>query len=194
MLLITTALLGAALLLWLLFGDPARDPAVAQLAAVGVALELPAASRPIRVVDGAGGLVEGTWAVGEDRLRVRVSPGLDAEAGAELARQERALLASLFVEHQAPYPGALSNTLRCPDALRPQEVEPRGEALFLVSLYANDRFAFGGCAEDLLRYRATAGAFYDAGLRELVRVEYFEPKEAAGRGPEVLRSFRWVGP
>lgn len=157
-------------------------------------LTLPAPATPERAIVTAGLLSEGTYVVGADRMRVRVTTELGPGEGAALAREERALLDGLFEDHQAPYPGALSNTLRCADELRPADVEPRGDALYLVQLYANDRYAFGGCAEDLLRYRATAGAWFDEGRAELIRVEYFEPKEGStNRGPDVLRSLRWVG-
>lgn len=191
--LIATAILGAGALVYLLLDGGQPDSLTSDLAGVGAALTLPGAL-PLHVIAPGGVLSEGVYAAGDDRLRVRVSANLDPGEGEQLAREERTLIFGLFEDHQAPYPGALSNTLRCPEELRPADIEPPGPALFLVSLYANDRYAFGGCADDLLRFRATVGAFYHPLLRQLMRVEYFEPKQSTGplAGPDVLRSFRWA--
>ncbi len=189
-----TALVALAVLGWLVMGNRPVDPLAGSLATVGAALTVPGPTVATRVAEATGVLSEGLWKTGDDRVRVRVSGDLGVTDGEALGREERAVIGSLFEDHQAPYPGALSNTLACPDTLRPADLEPRGDALFLVALYANDRYAFGGCAEDLLQYRATVAAFYGADRRELVRVEYFEPKKHEGpvRGPAVLRSFRWL--
>lgn len=194
-LLIATAVVGAAALAYLTLAGGPTDPLARDLAGVGVALELPAPAEAVQVVAPAGVLSEGIYRAGGDRLRVRVAREVEPADGDRLAEEEKALLFGLFEDHQAPYPGALSTTLRCADEHQPALLHQPGEARFLVGLYANDRYAFGGCADDLLRYRATVGAWYDAGRRKLVRIEYFEPREGAtDRGAAVLRSFRWVAP
>lgn len=191
-LLTATALLAAAWLGWLLL-SPA-DPVAEQLATAGIAVDLPVAATPVRVSAPDGVLAEGIYSVGTDRLRVRVSPDLDAKAGADLAAEERSLILGLFEDHQAPYPGALAHTLRCAPEFEPTDIEPRGAAAFLLTVYANDRYAYGGCAQDLLTFRSTVGAFYDEARHTLVRIEYFEPKGAPPHGPDVVRSLRWVTP
>lgn len=192
-LLLVTALLGLVGLVWLLFGGQEASGFSADLESVGVDLAVP---EPVGVVQkeaGAAGLEEAVYTIGEDRLHLRVARGLDPAAGARMAADSEALILGLFEDHQAPYPGALSNTLQCSPALRPQPLEPKAGAVFLLTLLANDRYVFGGCADDLLRFHATVGAWYDAAWGELVRIEYFEPRgpEGAVRGVERLRTFRW---
>ncbi len=188
-----TALVGGSFLAYLMADGGLADPLAVGLASVGAAVTVTGPVAALGVDAPRGVLVSGLYALGDDRLRLRVTAGLGPGEAAALALQERALIEGLFEDHQAPYPGALSTTLRCPDELRPAEVEPRGGALFLLGLQANDRLAFGGCAEDLLHYRATVGAFQDGGGTLLIRIEYFEPKdEINSRGPDVLRSFRWT--
>lgn len=192
-LLLVTALLGLAGLGWLLFGGGEATGFRADLAGIGVELSVPEPVRALQREAGAAGLAEAIYTTGEDRLHLRVARGLDPAAGARMAAESEALILGLFEDHQAPYPGALSNTLQCSPELRPQPLEPKAGATFLFSLLANDRYAFGGCADDLLRFHATVGAWYDAAWGELVRIEYFEPRgpEGAVRGPERLLSFRW---
>jgi hypothetical protein len=163
-------------------------PAQARLARAGVALALPAEAQVLRAEEEAGRLQTALLSVGSDQLRLRITEGLDAAGAAARVEEVRQVMDNLFEDRQAPYPGQLSNTLRCPDEYRPTPVEPRGEALAMVGLYANERLAFGGCSEDLLRYRATVGFFYDPSSRRLLRVEYFAALDAPDAGPDLLRS------
>ena len=193
-LLMLTAVVAGGVLVWFWNGGGQVDPLASQLQTVGAAMVVPGPTAPVRISAANGVLAEGTWSVGADRLRVRVASDLSALEGEALATEEKALILNLFEDHQVPYPGALSNTLQCPDALHPVDIEPRGSAVFLLGLYANDRYAFGGCAEDLVQFRATVAAYYDLAHRALVRLEYFEPKsgDAAPHGPDALRSFYWT--
>jgi hypothetical protein len=188
-----TALLGTAYLGYLLTLAPADELLAANLASVGAQLTLPVPSTPISVSAPDGRFEAGAYAVGPDHVRVRVTRGLDPAAGEALARQDRAVIFGLFEDHQAPYPGALSHTLRCPQGLMPRDREPRGEAAFLLSVFANSRYAFGGCADDLLRYEATVGAWYNPSLGTLLRIDYFQPRDppSPARGPSALGTFRW---
>lgn len=189
-LLATMGVIAGAALVWLLSqGDELQR----DLAGVGAHIAVPEPATALVVTAPGGVLASGLYGIGEDRLRVRVTSGLEAARGAELAREERSLILGLFGDHQVPYPGALSTTLRCPEHLLPAALEPGGSAAFVLGLYANDRLSYGGCAEDLLRYRATVAAFVDPNGGRLVRVEYFEPmgSSAPPRGPEVVRSFGW---
>jgi hypothetical protein len=184
----------ASVLAWLLLGAEPADPVIHQLGTAEIHLALPGPGSVVQLATADGVLVEGLFAVGVDRLRVRVTSHLTEAEAARLADQEQALLHGLYEDHQAPYPGALSTTLQCPPALEPQPLDAPERAAFLLSLHANDRFAYGGCAEDLLTWVATVGAFPDPERGRLVRVEYFEPKGNTGRGEAVLRSLDWSRP
>jgi len=164
------------------------DPLAEDLATAGAALTVPEPASRLRAQSPGGRLAEGLYAIGAARLRVRLTDGQDATA---LADAERTRVLALFEEHQAPYPGALSTSLRCPEALRPAALPDLPAARFALRLFANERLAYGGCADDLLRYRASYGAFVDAAGERLIRVEYFDLRDAADVGAELLRSFRW---
>lgn len=157
------------------------------LATLGVSMDV---DGQLTRVDDAAGRVSLLAELGGDRLRLRVDQDLDAAAADARIVEIRAVIDNLFGDRQAPYPGQLSNTLQCPERYQPEEL-PRGTwARSVIGLYANDRLAYGGCSEDLLRYHATVGFFYDAPGQRLFQVEYFAALDGEGdRGPAAVGSF-----
>ena len=180
--------LGAAAWLW---SQEPVEPAVSALDANLASITVEVALSESAVVERADlesdQLVHMVIVDGADRLRLRVTHGLD-ELGAQRRLDEaRGVLFAMFGERQAPYPGELSNTLKCPDVYKPVEHTPKGDATHLIRLYANERFGYGGCNADLLSYRATVGLYYDADSQRLLQAEYFSPVDAAlDKGPERL--------
>ncbi len=192
-LLLASLLAGSAALIYLLL--PARESAAGEveelLATVGAAIDLSGDAEVLRAERSEGRLRSALVGIGEDRLRIRVSEELDSAAAEALVNESRALIENLFADRQAPYPGQLSHTLRCPERYLPVEVAPRGPALAMLRLFANSRLAFGGCSDDLLRYSATVAFFYDETAGRLFRAEYFSAKEnPVDPGADLLRTFR----
>lgn len=189
-----TLAIGVVLLFFLLRQPSERaHPVAAMLATAGAELELP----PRAEIDWAeaedGRLRAAMVKIDDDRLRVRVVHGLDPMQAEGSIAEQRLQIAELFEDRQAPYPGHLSHTLRCPEAFLPETLEASGSASLLIRLYANDRMAFGGCSDDLLHYRATIGLFHDPRGQRLLRLEYFAPKAAQPEPAEaLLRSLHFV--
>ncbi len=193
-LLVVSLLLATAVLVLLLVArrpDAEKGSVGNLLATVGATIELPDDARVLRARESGGKLLTALISSTEDRLRIRVSEGIDRAQALKLVRESRAMIDNLFADRQAPYPGQLSHTLRCPERFLPAEVVAKGNALVMLRLFANGRLAFGGCSEDLLRYRATVAFFYDEPRERLFRVDYFAAKErTSDPGADVLRSFR----
>lgn len=122
---------------------------------------------------------------GDTRIRVRVVADLDAIAAEAYLQEQSAMLESLFLDRQAPYPGQLSRSLQCPDALHPQEhvVDPDGPLRRLWGLHANDRLAYGVCSEDLVSYRAAQALFVCPAARIAGTFEVFMPRDVAPDAP-----------
>ncbi|MAE71442.1 MAG: hypothetical protein CME06_13365 [Gemmatimonadetes bacterium] len=192
LLLLSLSLSTAALILLLVSRPGAKETDVqGLLATIKANIDLPAEARVLKAEQGEGELVMALISVAEDRLRIRVSEHLDRAEATELVQQSRAMIENLFMDRQAPYPGQLSHSLRCPDRFLPREIDSSDSALLMLRLFANDRLTFGGCSEDLLRYRATLAFFYDEPRKRLFRIDYFAAKEnAVDPGIDVLRSFR----
>jgi hypothetical protein len=189
-----TLALGLALLAVLLLRPPqAQHPVEAMLASAGLALELPPHAA-IEWADADGErLSAASVEIGSDRLRIRVLHDLDPAAADTAVVEQRLQISELFEDRQAPYPGQLSNTLRCPEMYQPQPLALEEPARWMVRLYANDRMAFGGCSDDLLHYQATVGLFYDRVGQRLVRLEYFAPRQGPVEPAEaLLRSLRFT--
>ena len=128
---------------------------------------------------------------GEARLRVGVTHELDPIRAEQRIDQERQRIDALFGDRQAPYPGELSHSLKCPDAFKPADHPNKGSARTMVRLFANERLAFGGCSDDLLAYRATIGTWYDPPNERLVQVTYYAPRtDTVDTGPELLAMTR----
>lgn len=163
------------------------SPLAANLGSLGLDLDLSTSATVDRADVEENRLVHMLVHDGDARVRIRATHDLDPAAAERRIAEARQRIDALFGERQAPYPGELSNTLKCPEAFKPVDHTPRGTAHTLVRLYANERLAFGGCADDLLAYRVTIGQYYDPASRRLVEVEYFSPRAAAADpGPDVL--------
>jgi hypothetical protein len=186
--------LGTLVLAFLLLPpDEVEHPVSRMLASVGATMDLPAEAEIEWAEAKSERLSAGLVSLGDDRLRVQVVEGLDPTRAEASIAEQRQRVTELFEDRQAPYPGQLSHTLSCPEAYRPETLDPSGEARLLMRLYANDRMAFGGCSDDLLRYRATVGLFYDPNGQRLLRLEYFTPKDAPVEHAEAaLRSLRFT--
>ena len=194
-------LLGGLVALGILLTTPAdgipdggSSPLVANLASIGLSFSLSSAAVVGRADVEDGRLMHMLIEDGPARLRLRISHGLspdEAERRIEAARQR---LDSLYGERQAPYPGELSNSLKCPEAFKPVDHTPAGTAASLVRLYANDRLAFGGCADELLTYRASVAQYYAPSQGRLVQAEYYWPRaQPSDPGPALLSSARFDG-
>lgn len=163
------------------------------LATVGVSLDLPPTATPLDVQEHDGVLTSMLVADGDVRLRVKVTEGLSWAEAAVRAADQQAVITGLFEDHQAPYPGQLSNTLTCPDTYLPSsEVLKRGLILGALHLYANDRLAYGGCSPDLLRYRSTVAWAYDGATSRLFTLEYHIPIDRPDIGMDVMNSLTSV--
>ncbi len=191
LLLITFAVgLGTLGWLWHQRTQRSSSPVLVALAEQSIGLAVSSAATLLGADRGTHGVDSFLIGVGPDRLRLQITGGMDGDAARAHVREERQRLDLLFFDRQAPYPGQLSNTLRCPEKYQPTDFEERGTAIMMLGLYANDRLAYGGCSPDLLRFKATQGFFHDSQRSRLIEVEYFSVLEHDDAGPAMLRSFQ----
>jgi len=173
---------------------PPRSPLEANLASLELTLTLGPGATVARADVEEGQLVHMLIDDGDARVRVRATHGIDPKTAQERVEQDRQRISALFGERQAPYPGELSNSLKCPDQFKPTDHEPKGSAQTMVRLFANERLAFGGCSEDLLAYAATLGTWYDPAAQRLVQVTYYSPRSAmVDAGPGLLAAAQLGG-
>lgn len=187
---LAVGLIALAVLVFRAWPGPDRDDLRAALADLGLHSD---DSRGYEVVEdrtrGAVRVLAG--AADGNRISVKRVGDLSRSEATAYVEDRRVMLESLFLERQAPYPGQLSATLSCPDAFKPISHDVAGHATLrlLVELYANDRFAYGGCADDILTYHAALGVHVCDGGASVVEVEVFTPRDGDTLDPtSVIRS------
>jgi hypothetical protein len=102
---------------------------------------------------------------------------MSASAAARFSKGEQDMLESVFDEQVSPYPGDLSNRIKCQDKYLPlkQEFHNKGSWLVLYTLYVNDRFVFGGCTDDVLKYAAVISMIYCENRATLFKAIFYTP-------------------
>ena len=110
----------------------------------------------------------------------------------EYIDNKRKLIDSSFSEYNSPYPGALSNKIICSEKYIPKIKEKNltNSLRIFYYLYANDRFAFGGCVDDVLDYLAVLAFIYCKEKNILYEIKYFTPKNNATENyKKIVESF-----
>jgi hypothetical protein len=110
---------------------------------------------------------------GNEKLLVAVLTAKDASSATrEQAEQEGDLLLQ-YQENVAPYPGAISKSIKCADEFKPHKVVAGDRSAY--NLFANERFAYGVCSLEQIEYRA---AVYFLHCNErFFQIKHFYPKE-----------------
>lgn len=96
------------------------------------------------------------------------------------------LLLGLYDSSKSPYPEVITNTVDCPADLKPMKQDFGTDVVY--KLFANERFGYGICAEDLITYNSFYGLF-DCGKKGVFEVKIFSHKSAV-EAERLMRSFR----
>lgn len=64
---------------------------------------------------------------------------------------ERDML-NVYKNSTAPYPGAVTHSMQCPDYYIPERVELQDKALLSYNVFINSRRALGACSNDTIQY------------------------------------------
>lgn len=116
-----------------------------------------------------------------DRVVVRSYPGLTDAAARTKAADARFLVSDLFTQKTSPYPGSISDSLACPEELRPVSAERTLAAGWRTSLrlLANPMHVFGVCDREDARYDAALVHVYCAEAQTLFEIKAFTPTGGA---------------
>lgn len=126
---------------------------------------------------------------GADFLHIELTENLGGELGQFYQSEKKGSIESLFLPYTTGYPGALSQEVACPDEFHPSYGEV-GDMYYYI-MYANDRFSYGICAYDLVKYKSALGLAYCGKSDVFVEVKLFSPQEVFSEEDalELLRSF-----
>ena len=103
--------------------------------------------------------VSGTTKVFIDKIEI--------EDHKKYIEDKKFLLESLFLPTTSPYPEVITNIIECPDEFKPRVRETNNGVVY--TLFAGERFNYGVCSHDLVKYHSGYGIFdcKDKGIFEI---------------------------
>jgi len=112
---------------------------------------------------------------GGDILRIKVISDATKIQAQKYTSGQATLLESQYDERLPPYPEFLTNQTGCDERFLPQR-RSHAQGMFYL-IHADERFNYGLCAEELVRYRAGFGIFYCEPEKKIFQIEYFVGKD-----------------
>ena len=96
------------------------------------------------------------------------------------------LLESLFLPTTSPYPEVITNIIECPDEFKPKVRNVDNGTVY--TLYGGERFNYGVCSRDLVKYDSAYGIF-DCKDKGIFEVRVFS-KDDKKRIKQIIESFK----
>jgi len=123
-----------------------------------------------------------------DFLVAKTWYNIDDSIALKMMADKKFLIENLFKTQPSPYPDAVSNQVECPLRLKPVPFDTIYSNLKVSSfrLYANDRYIYGECTDDVIIYTSAYILAYNIKEKTLVEIKYFTPKLKPVNIPEVL--------
>ncbi len=100
---------------------------------------------------------------------------------------------ALYADALSPYPGEISNEIMCPERFKPEFHTRQTPWLDYTyfTLFATDRFTYGACTEDLVKYKSILAWTYCSKKNTFYRFEFFIPIETFSKSHlDMITSFR----
>ena len=125
-------------------------------------------------------------------LKAEHAKDVDIAKATQYIDEKRFGIESLYQSTPSPYPDVITRTIECPDEFKPifyRSEQDNQDSLYYI-LYANDRFTYGACSDDLIRYRAIFYLVYCKEKNEIYQIELFTaPEEFTHDLASLLKSF-----
>lgn len=94
--------------------------------------------------------------VKSDKILIRIQKS-KVEASQKLINDRIDVLNSLFEPTKSPYPEVITNIIDCSSEFKPKATDVKNGKIF--TLFAGERFNYGLCSRDLIRYKSLYGIF-----------------------------------
>jgi len=127
-----------------------------------------------------------------DTIKILIIDNLNESEAQNYVNNEIDLINSLFTPYNNPYPGPVSKILNCSQRYFPST---SGDTIKdyqreNVYLYANNRFVFGVCTNNSIKYTTRILYIYCKEKKQLYRIDYFTPKNNPTKNyNEIIDSF-----
>lgn len=128
-----------------------------------------------------------------DLLVTRIWYNINDSTATKMMTDKKFLIENLFLTQPSPYPDIVSNQVECPERLKPAPFDTAFSdiRIFAFRLYANDRYIYGECIDDVIRYTSAYILIYNLEEKILTEIKYFTPKLNPVNTPEeVMRNIR----
>jgi len=112
-------------------------------------------------------------------LKVEHAKDVDTAKAKQYIDEKRFGIESLYQSIPSPYPDVVTRTIECPEKFKPifDITDQDSQDSFYYILYANDRFTYGVCSDDLIKYRAIFYLVYCEQKKEIYQIELFTALE-----------------
>ncbi len=128
-----------------------------------------------------------------DIIRIKIIRYKTNKDAKDYMERRTSLIDSLFKDLISPYPGVLSNQIKCSKEFLPRisEEESNDYLKIFYNLYANKRLNFGICNNDLIHYKATINLILCKKTHQVFQIEYFTPYNKPNeRYENIVKSFK----
>jgi len=133
------------------------------------------------------------FAANNDFLFVKTWYNINDSMANVMADNKKFMIENLFKTQPSPYPDIVSNQVGCPDRLKPLTFDTivPNVRIFAFRLYANERFIYGECTDDVIVYTSAFIIAYNIKEKILTEIKYFTPKIKPVNTPEaVMRNIK----
>jgi len=128
-----------------------------------------------------------------ERIELRIIQNYNREDAESYIKNQELLVLSNFDIYMAPYPGQISNLIKCEEKFLPIKEEMKTQKIMGVRffLFSNDRYNIGECNEDLLIYKTAFSILYCIGKKTIYEFSYFTPKNKPNaKFHNIVKSFK----
>ena len=126
------------------------------------------------------------------QLHLEITQGMEEKLAELYLEEEKVGIESLFVAQPAHYPGVITREVDCSAEFQPEKGTVGDTAYYIM--YANERFSYGICAQDLAKYRSVVGLLYCKNRKTFVETKLFFPIETFDKDQALglLKSFQCI--
>lgn len=106
-------------------------------------------------------------------IKIKILNNFNLEKAENYISDKLFVINSLYRGIHSPYPGDLSNRIECSNEFKPLKISNNPFDYHIV--YASDRFTYGACSFDLIKYKSLFFFFYCENIEQFYQIELFIP-------------------
>ena len=116
-------------------------------------------------------LFSGLYEKGNNFLRVEIWSDINQDVSDKTIDSKITTINSQFENNRSPYPGEISDEIKCDDRFKPEFKKG-----FIIA-YLNNRLTYGSCSEEENLYKSILTWTFCGSQRKLYQMEFIYPKD-----------------